>query len=234
MKNIHFITHEPFEGPGVIAEWADANALEATYTETFKDPVYPDIDSFDWLVVMGGGMSTYDEIKHPWLLDEKAFIKEAIAKKKIVVGICLGAQLIADVLDARVYKGPVKEIGWYPIHLTAEARQHSFFVSLPPAINVFHWHGDTYTLPKYAVPLAYSKLTPNQAFLYENRVLGLQFHFEVTPEIVKQMVEATAEELSHKGEIQSATEILSNKEYYQPNRAIMHHILDQLKQHNHA
>lgn len=100
-------------------------------------------------------------------------------------------------------------------------------------MNVFHWHGDTFTLPKNAVPLAYSKHTPNQAFLYENRVLGLQFHFEVTPEVVKQMIEATAEELSHEGEIQSATEILSNTEHYQPNRAIMHHILDQLMKHNH-
>lgn len=233
MKKIHFITHELFEGPGVIAEWAAANKFTATYTETFKNPVYPEVDTFDWLVIMGGGMSTYDETRYPWLYDEKAFIKTAIAKKKIVVGICLGAQLIADVLEARVYKGPVKEIGWYPIHLTPEARQHAFFNTLPTTINVFHWHGDTFTLPKNAVPLAYSKHTPNQAFLYENRVLGLQFHFEVTPEVVKQMVEATAEELSHEGEIQSATQILSNKEYYQPNRAIMHHVLDQLMQHNH-
>ncbi len=232
MQKIHFITHEPFEGPGVIAEWAATNGFEATYTETFKNPIYPEVSSFNWLVVMGGGMSTYDDISHPWLLDEKAFIKEAINQKKVVVGICLGAQLIADVLDARVYKGPVKEIGWYPVNLTAEARQHTFFSTLPATITVFHWHGDTFTLPKNAIPLAYSKHTPNQAFLFENRVLGLQFHFEVTPEIVKQMVEATTEELSHEGEIQSAGAILSELEYYRSNRNIMHHILDKLKEHN--
>jgi GMP synthase-like glutamine amidotransferase len=155
----------------------------------------PHPDDYDLLVVMGGPMGVGDEADHSWLKPEKGCIADAVAAGRALVGICLGAQLIAEVLGARVYRNPVKEIGWLPVRLTAAGRQAELTASLPPELQVFHWHGDTFELPPGAVHLAESDGCAQQAFLYDQRVLGLQFHLESTPESVDAICTHCADEI---------------------------------------
>ena len=115
---IHSIEHEPFEGLANIEVWAKSKGHTITRTRIYKNEGFPDIDDFDWLIIMGGSMSTYEEEKYPWLIPEKKFIGDAIAKKKLLLGICLGSQLIADVLGGKVSPNTYKEIGWFPVFLT--------------------------------------------------------------------------------------------------------------------
>lgn len=193
---IHYLQHVPFEGPGSIATWARARGHAITRTRFFGTDPLPDPDEIDWLIIMGGPMGVYDEGEHPWLRQEKEFIRQAIAGGKTVIGVCLGAQLIAHVLGARVYPNPQKEIGWFPVRLTAEASLSGPADDIPRELMVFHWHGDTFDLPENAVRIASSEACRNQGFLYNERVLGLQFHPEATASSVGEMVKAGAEELS--------------------------------------
>jgi len=180
MLNIHYFTHVPFEGLAYIEEWAVNKGHKLTSTEFYKSKNLPDINKVDWLIIMGGPMSVNEEDEYPWLTDEKRFVKEAIEKGKIVIGICLGAQLITDVLGAKVYKNVYKEIGWFQVHFTESAKKLPLFSSFPDEMMVFHWHGETFDLPEGAIHLAESEGCKNQAFIYKDKVLGLQFHFEMT------------------------------------------------------
>lgn len=155
----------------------------------------PAVAGFDRLVVMGGPMSVGDTEACPWLEDELALIAEAIAAGKSVVGVCLGAQLIAAALGARVYPNAAKEIGWLPIRLTDQARGLDFCDGLPAEQTVFHWHEDTFDLPAGAVHLAESEACANQAFLIDGRVLGLQCHLESTPASVAAICEHCADDI---------------------------------------
>ena len=112
---IHSLEHEPFEGLANIEVWAKSRGYSISRTLLFNNEELPDISDFDWLVIMGGSMNIYEEEKYPWLREEKDFIAEAIAAKKIVLGVCLGSQLAADVLGGRVSRNKYKEIGWFPV-----------------------------------------------------------------------------------------------------------------------
>ncbi len=184
---LHWLQHVPFEGLGIIEEWAEANGFGITRTRLFAGEQLPEIGTFDWLVVMGGPMGIYDHVDHPWLVAEKQLIKNAIEAEKTVLGICLGAQLIADVLGAKVYAGPQKEIGWFPIQ-----GLNSF---LPKTLTAFHWHGDTFEIPEGASRLASSEACKNQGFIYNDRIVALQFHLETTPESMEALIENCAGEL---------------------------------------
>jgi len=187
---LHYLQHVPFEGLGIIEDWAKTQDAEISCTRLFAGEQLPDIGSFDWLVVMGGPMGIYDHKEHPWLIAEKEFIKAAIDTGKTVLGICLGAQLIADVLGAKVYPGSQKEIGWFPIQRSEGAPE-----LLPATLTAFHWHGDTFELPAGATRLASSEACKNQGFIYNDRVVALQFHLETTPESMEALIENCAEEL---------------------------------------
>lgn len=204
---IQCLKHVPFEGSAGMADWARSRRYEMSITEVYQDERLPGQEAFDWLVVMGGPMGIYDESDHPWLADEKAFIRDSIAAGKTVVGVCLGAQLIADVLGAPVYRNPQKEIGWFPIELTPAGRHSPVTGFLPPTLDAFHWHGDTFDLPPGAVRLASSSACLNQAFLYDGRVIGLQFHLESTPSSVADILANCADELVSSDFIQSAVRI---------------------------
>ncbi|SFU45213.1 GMP synthase (glutamine-hydrolysing) [Pustulibacterium marinum] len=193
--HIHYFQHEAFEGLGCIQNWIDANQYTVSSTHFYKQESLPDIDSFDLLIIMGGAMNIYDHEKHPWLVAEKLFIKQAIEKGKRVLGICLGAQLIADVLGAKVKRNRYKEIGWYPIQFSERAHKETFLARLPKKMYVFHWHGDTFEIPQDAVTLASSQGCENQGFLYQNKVMGLQFHLEVTTQSFKEMTAEMDDEL---------------------------------------
>lgn len=163
---IHYLQHVPFEGPAYIETWAGEKGHPVAGSLLFQGGQLPALDQFDLLVIMGGPMNVYEEEK---------FIKEAIEAGKLVLGVCLGAQLLADVLGGQVTRNQDKEIGWHPVTLTADAKNSRFFRNLPPYFNAFHWHGDTFSIPPGGLRVAESQACLNQAFEYDGRVLGLQF-----------------------------------------------------------
>jgi GMP synthase-like glutamine amidotransferase len=211
--NIHYFQHVPFEGLGSIENWAKKPDHKVTATRFYEDHKLPFIDICDMLIVMGGPMNVYEEDKYDWLTEEKKFIEKAIVRGKKVVGICLGAQLIADILGSKVYKNKEKEIGWMPVQITPEGKKSAVFSDFADGQNVFHWHGDTFDLPNGAVQLARTEACEQQAFLYDGHVLGLQFHLESTEESVAAMIENCKDEITHGGKYVQSIEQLINEDY---------------------
>lgn len=190
---IHYLQHVSFEGLGSIETWAQEHGHGLTPIHLFAGQALPSLADFDWLIVMGGPMGVGDEALYPWLGPEKRLVGEAIAAGKVVLGICLGAQIIAEVLGAKVYPNRHKEIGWFPLTKVSQFPAGAF---LPPALEVFHWHGDTFELPAGAEQLARSLGCEQQGFSYQERVVGLQFHLETTPESAATLIEKCGEELA--------------------------------------
>jgi GMP synthase-like glutamine amidotransferase len=186
------LQHVRFEGPAAIADWAAARGIDVTVRHLYRGDPLPDLPEFDMLTVMGGPMSANDEAVLSWLAPEIALVGDAIASQKIVLGVCLGAQIIAKALGANVYAGTQKEIGWFPVHAESP---HELFEDLPGQFMAFHWHGETFDLPANAGRLASTPVTANQAFAVGNTVLGLQFHMEATPESVNALIENAADEV---------------------------------------
>jgi len=224
--SIHALTHVPFEGLGCIEQWINNNNHTLTHTRLFDNKHLPEVDEFDWLIIMGGPMGVYDEVEYPWLVEEKIFIRKAIDAGKTLIGICLGSQLIAGVLGARVYPNNKKEIGWFDVKLSETALQHSLFENFEEQFQVFHWHGDTFDIPFGGESLLSSDICINQAFLLDEKVLGLQFHLEVTEESLKEMVENGIGELTESPTIQPAESILKNSGLITDNNLKMFRILD--------
>jgi GMP synthase-like glutamine amidotransferase len=180
----------------------------------------------DWLVVMGGPMGVFDEAAYPWLAEEKSFIRNAIQNGKTVIGICLGSQLIAGVLGAGVYPNHQKEIGWYDVNLTESAIKHPLFNNFEDKFTVFHWHGDTFDIPEGSIHILSSNTCSNQAFLFNKKVLGLQFHFEVTAQTLNEMIDNGRDELIENTTIQPAEQILKHTGFIESNNLKMFKILD--------
>jgi GMP synthase-like glutamine amidotransferase len=202
------LQHVPFEGPAKIAAWAESKNHSLFRTRLFVGEAPPAPDTFDWLVVMGGPMGANDEADFPWLSAEKRLIDRAIRGRKTVLGVCLGAQLIAAVLGARVFRNREKEIGWFPVSLTDAADRSSAFGRLPKRFTAFHWHGDTFDLPAGCSRLAYSDACEQQAFeTGDGRVLGLQFHLETSGEAMEGLLEHCAAELVPGPYVQDADRI---------------------------
>ncbi|NNJ70108.1 MAG: type 1 glutamine amidotransferase [Kiritimatiellales bacterium] len=220
---LHWLQHVPFEGLGIIEEWASNQQAEISCTRLYEGDPLPSTGSFDWLVVMGGPMGIYDHDEHPWLVQEKAFIRQAIDAGKTVLGICLGAQLIADALGARVYPGPQKEIGWFPVRRPKDAPH-----MIPDELTVFHWHGDTFDIPEGAVQLAVSEPGINQGFVYNDRAVALQFHMETTPESMEALIEHCGHELTDAPFIQTAEEMREGVPHMVKINAAMTALLDAL------
>jgi GMP synthase-like glutamine amidotransferase len=184
------LQHVPFEGPAAIAEWAGVRGVSASVSHLYRGDPLPGLGDFDMLAVMGGPMSANDEAVFAWLVPEIALVRDAIGAGKIVLGVCLGAQIIAKALGGAVYKGLEKEIGWFPVERAEDA--HPLFEGLPPNFIAFHWHGETFSLPENAVRLASTPATKNQAFAIGKTVLGLQFHMEATQDSVNALIENAA------------------------------------------
>lgn len=194
---IHALFHTDYAELTYIKQWAHSHHHSINVSRSYNDEPLPAQDSFDWLIVMGGPMSVHDEGKHPWLIAEKRLIKQSIDAGKTVIGVCLGAQLIAHCLGARVQPSGVKEIGWLPIQLTPEGRAHPLLQDLPKQnFTVFHFHGDGFDCPQGAISIATSKAWANQGFIYQTPlhkalgtwIMGWQCHFEVTKESLAKMV----------------------------------------------
>lgn len=223
---IHYLQHVPFEGLGCIEEWAENQGHSLSATALYADEPLPPSEAFDFLIVMGGPMGVNDTDRFAWLNREKRFLEKVFAASKPVIGICLGAQLMADVLGARVYKNPQKEIGWHPVTRTTAARDSEWKAILPERFQAFHWHGDTFDLPDGALHLARSEACRHQAFFYPPAALGLQFHLESTRSSVEQLIHHCGDELTPAPYIQSAAQIQEEDKPIAPSNRLMYAILD--------
>jgi GMP synthase-like glutamine amidotransferase len=177
---IHWLQHADFEDLGCIGPWLEAQGHAVKGTRLYAGEAPPQPQAFDALIVMGGPMNIYEYEQHSWLRGEKALIRAAVDAGKRMLGVCLGAQLLADVLGGPVTRNRHSEIGWFPLRQTEAGLRSLWLAGLPPEFTGFHWHGDTYALPPGAECLASSAGCAQQAFALGERVLGLQFHLEVT------------------------------------------------------
>ena len=191
---VHWFQHVEFEGLGLIEPWLRARGHEVTATRWWAgERAGAEAAECDWLIVMGGPMNIYQHRDHPWLPAEKAVIAAAIARGARVLGVCLGAQLIADVLGGKVMQNAECEIGWWPVRADAGGRDERYV--FPAEATVLHWHGDTFTLPHGARRLAWSEGCAQQAFAWGERVLALQFHLEMDAAATAGIARACADEL---------------------------------------
>lgn len=202
---IHVIQHAPFEGPGTIADWARSRHHELATSLAFTEE-FPDAVDIDFLVLMGGPMAADDDAGNPWLLREKRFVAETIAAGRLVLGVCLGSQIVAEVLGGRVRRNLNKEIGWYAVEPTDQTAASTIFSAWDGPVVVGQWHGDTFELPPAMEPLLSSEACANQAFVFDGRVVGVQFHLEWTPELLEQLIAACRAELEQDGLYVTAAE----------------------------
>jgi len=203
----HYLQHVPFEGLGSIRTWLRNAGYKTSSTKFYESADLPSPDEIDLLVIMGGSMSSNDEEEFPWLPLEKKFLREVIESDKPVLGVCLGAQLIASVMGGEISPNPVKEIGWFPIRPVPASSNIPF--AFPETIKVLHWHSETFSLPPGAIRIAESSGCRNQAFQIGKTVIGLQFHLEITPESTRELVFNCRDELIPSCYVQCEEDILS-------------------------
>ena len=182
------LQHIACEPPGVFEDVLDERAVQLHRVELDEGDALPDWREFDAIVAMGGPMSVNDDATFPWLTEEKRAIGDAVRAGTPYWGVCLGVQLLAASLGARVYPGPEPEVGLLPVSMTGEARSDPVFADAPHELLTLQWHGDTFDLPEGAVRLAGSHAYPNQAFRFE-RAYGVQFHLEVSAEMAREWAE---------------------------------------------
>ncbi|MNU22761.1 GMP synthase [glutamine-hydrolyzing] [compost metagenome] len=227
--NVHYLQHAPFEGLGYIETWLKEHQHNLSATRLYEaDHVLPDAATIDALIILGGPMNVYEEDKYRWLSQEKALIKECIRSGKKVLGICLGAQLMAHCLGAAVVTAEHKEIGWWPVLPDRDCDQVAWlddlFRSKP---TVFHWHGDQFMIPADALDLLQSEANGHQAFMYGTNAIGLQFHLELTKESLLQMLDHIPTATADNPFVQSRETILSKINHIDTGNSIMAAILEQ-------
>ncbi len=226
---VHILQHVPFESIGSIDSWLKACGARISHTRFFESAVLPSLDSIEMIIIMGGSMSVNDEEVFPWLVPEKQFVRDAVARGIPVLGICLGAQLIASALGAKVYRNGEREIGWFPVR-TVPGPATAF--QFPKDFTAFHWHGETFDLPAGAVQLARSEGCENQAFQIGRNVLGLQFHLETTPELALSILDNCLSDVAVPGKyVQTEAEVRTAPEdFYRNINGIMGEVLSYLTQ----
>ncbi|WP_338524350.1 type 1 glutamine amidotransferase [Pseudomonas batumici] len=226
---VHVLQHASFEGLGNIETWLQEHDAQITYTRFYESAELPALTGIDLVIALGGSMSVNDESELPWLIPEKRFIAQAIDNGVAVLGICLGAQLIAAAKGSRVYPAPEKEIGWFPISATPHSSGRFNF---PAATEVLHWHGETFDLPQGALHLASSEACKNQAFQWGHCVIGLQFHMEMTRASVDAMLKHCASDLVEQRYVQ-AQEVIraASDERYAATKRVMSDVLAYITQH---
>lgn len=188
--NVLIIKHVDIEGPGLVEACLTEEKIPYHIINLGTGDRFLKVDDLSHLVILGGPMNVYEEDRYPFLKNEDLFIKEAIQRGKSVLGICLGAQLIAKALGAKVFKAPLKEIGWYDVSLTEDGSKDSLFSHLPKTLSVFQWHEDTFEMPNAGKLIATSTSVPHQAFKYGENAYGLQFHLEVTEKMIREWMES--------------------------------------------
>jgi len=189
---IDVLEHAANEGPGKIGVWAERRGYTVNLVRMDEGAPLPSLDEPGLIAIMGGGMNIYQHRDYPWLLEEKRFLAKAIAKGKPLVWICLGAQLLADVLGGKVVQNAHKEVGWWPVRFLDRSAP---FDGFPAECPMFHWHGDTFELPPRARRIAESDGCANQAFAFGDRIVGLQFHAEVANSDLEGFCDAAPQDL---------------------------------------
>ena len=227
------ISHESFEKEAEIAVWARERGHSLAHTDLWKGEGLPALESFDWLVVMGGPMGVYDDDTYPWLAWEKRLVRAAAEAGKRVLGVCLGAQLLSVALGGVVTKNRYREIGWHQVALTPQASQSRVFAGLPRTFEAFHWHGDTFSIPEGALWTAKSEACAHQAFTaMDDRVVGLQFHLETNAASMAELAEHCADEITPDPQaqpyIQPANVMRQNPERLAALRGLLWVILDNM------
>ncbi|HSW69443.1 MAG TPA: GMP synthase [Gammaproteobacteria bacterium] len=207
---IHTIIHAPFEKPGVIENWAINNGHSLSSTHIYQGEILPDVSTIDFLIIMGGPQSPTELDQYPYLRDEIILTKQAIDQGKVILGICLGAQIISESLGAKTERSPNKEIGVYPVYLTKDGEVDSIFKKFPQMFDVMHWHNDMPGIPEGAVLLAYSEGCPRQVIRYSDRAYGLQCHMEMTTDLIKGMIEHCEIDLKPGKYVQQNETLLKN------------------------
>ena len=226
---IHYLQHESFEGLGNMESYFRKRNHRLTSTHLYLNQKLPSIDEFDWLIIMGGPMSIHDEKNYPWLVKEKLFIRKTIDAGKKVLGICLGSQLIANVLGAKVERNSNVEIGWFPVELTKEAEQTAIGKILPQTQMVFHWHNETFQIPEWGIRLFKSEACPNQGYVIDNRIFAFQFHPEATVSFAKELIKNCVDELDGSRYVQSEKEILTDESKFSECAKFIERILQEIE-----
>jgi GMP synthase-like glutamine amidotransferase len=186
------LQHIACEPPGVYEDVLNERGATIQRVELDEGEPLPDWRAFDAIIAMGGPMGALDEIDHPWLADEKRLIGDAVRSGLPFWGVCLGVQLLAASLGARVYPGSAPEVGLLPVTLTDEALADPVFAGMPRELLSLQWHGDTFDLPDGSALLAGSPAYPNQAFRFGSAAYGVQFHLEVSPALAREWADVPA------------------------------------------
>lgn len=225
-KRLLILQHLPHEGAGSILDWAAEREHKITtvLVPSHKGPM-PPLDSFDVMIILGGIMAVYEEEYYTWMKAEKVFVKTAIEAGKAIIGICLGSQLLAEALGARVYPHTQKEIGFFPVYKTEVSRDEEAIAVVPSEWSVFHWHGDTFDMPEGATHLFRSAGCTNQAFR-KGKCWGFQFHPEINEDLLEGMISFEPDELTGKNYVQTADEIRNAFLHY--NQSAFNQILDDI------
>jgi GMP synthase (glutamine-hydrolysing) len=226
---VQAIYHESNEKLGYIEDWVTRKGHQLFVCNLYLNEKLPDLQSFDMLIVMGGSMSANDELFFPWLAAEKELIRRAIISEKTIIGICLGAQLIAAALGGNVLAAKHQETGWYNIQFDDESGIRKILKGTPENMTVLHWHAETFDLPQGAVRLASSEATKEQGFLYNKKVLAIQFHLEMKEENVRQMIDHLQISADSGPFVQQADQIIAGMLHIQKNHDLLDIWLDNLE-----
>lgn len=225
---IHYLQHVAFEGLGSMEAFLKSKGHHLSSTQLYNGELLPVLEEIDLLIVMGGPMGVYDDDKYPWLAGEKEFIRDAIGQGKKVLGICLGAQQIAAAMGARVSKNPHREIGWFKVKPDDKLEGTILSEVFTAELEVFHWHGDTFELPDNTIHIASSEACQNQGFIYDNRVIALQFHLETTYDGARALIKHCSDELDGSAFVQSADEMLGDPAWFMTLNHSIYHVLEVL------
>lgn len=226
----HCLQHLPDEGPGHAADWLAAHGHTISYTRFFEpNPALPALGDFDGLLILGGAMSVYDEDAFPWLRDEKAFLREVVRAGKVTLAICLGAQLLAQALGGEVRPNPEPEIGFWTVRFSTKALAHPLLRGWPEKASVLHWHVDTFTVPPGALRVGMSAGCAAQGFVWGDGLIGLQFHPEMTVDMVEQLMEFEGHETAPQQEfVQTAAQIRARLKSVWKGRKLLEALLTNL------
>lgn len=226
----HCLQHLPDEGPGHAAAWLAAHGHALTYTRLFEpDPVFPALGEFDGLLILGGAMSVHDEATFPWLVTEKEFLQTVVRAGKITLAICLGAQLLAQALGGEVRPNGEPEIGFWTVRFAAKSLTHPLLRGWPDKATVLHWHLDTFTVPPGALRVGMSAGCAAQGFVWGDGLIGLQFHPEMTEEMVEQLITFENHETAEEQEfVQTAAQIRSKLKSVWKGRKLLETLLENM------
>jgi len=228
---IHCLQHLKNETLGNIGAWIARKGYKLTKTLLYEDSLFPDSGEFDLLLIMGGTMSVYQEEEYPWLKPEKEFVRKVIGIGKPVLGSCFGAQMISEVLGGKVTENPYKEIGWHRVRsMEGKSPGERRISKLPscmfPEFTGFMWHRDTFEIPAGAIKLFESEACPNQGFIYNGNVLGLQFHPEADRQWIRNLIRDSGHELVSGKYIQSEKEICGQENSFESSRNLTFSLMD--------